>query len=115
MDNVDPVGGIIGIAGLILAVAAFVIQSISMRTRVIIAGPDLPDPPAAFRHAPRLELAIPVPRHRDRDRPLHGRHRFGRAAITRIAAAGAGRIVTTSRARRASCPTELSRSNATTG
>ena len=37
MDNVDPVGGIIGIAGLILAVAAFVIQSISMRTRVIIA------------------------------------------------------------------------------
>jgi hypothetical protein len=37
VDNVDPVGGIIGIAGLILAVAAFVIQSISMRRRIIIA------------------------------------------------------------------------------
>jgi hypothetical protein len=37
VDNVDPVGGIIGIAGLILAAAAFVIQSISMRRRIIIA------------------------------------------------------------------------------
>lgn len=38
MQNVDPVGGVIGIAGLILAVAAFVVQSISLRARVMIAA-----------------------------------------------------------------------------
>jgi hypothetical protein len=37
LDNVDPVSGIIGAAGLILAAAAFVITGASVRTRAIVA------------------------------------------------------------------------------
>ena len=36
--NVDPISGIIGAAGLILAAAAFVIADASMRTRAVVAG-----------------------------------------------------------------------------
>jgi hypothetical protein len=38
LDNVDPVSGIIGAAGLILAAAAFVINGASIKTRSIIAA-----------------------------------------------------------------------------
>src|SRR3954451_21538600 len=55
---------------------------------------DLPDPPRPFRHDLWLELAVAVPRHRDRDRPGGRGHRFRRRTVAGIPGSGAGGVIT---------------------
>jgi hypothetical protein len=54
---------------------------------------DLPEPPRPFWHDLRLERAIPVVRHLDRDRTVGRGDRLAPAVVSRVARAGAGRII----------------------
>jgi hypothetical protein len=54
---------------------------------------DLPEAPCPLGHDLRLEGAIPVARHVDRDRTVRRGNCLARAAITRVTGAGAGQIV----------------------
>src|SRR6187200_3262343 len=54
---------------------------------------DLPEPPRPFRHDLRLERAIPVARHVDRDRSIRSGNRLASTAITGVARTDAGGVI----------------------